>query len=295
MGESEGRSPSGKNVLTPILIAAHNPGPMTGRGNNTYLLVGSDRQAVLVDAGVGDPRHLAAIEAELARHSARLVRVLVTNGHADHASGASALRAAHTGVRLQKFRWPGLDGSGLITWEPLPDGEQIPVGDQLLSVVHTPGHSPDHVVFWDPASRTAFTGDLVVSGGSVMIHTSRGGHLGQYMASLERVMRLRPVRLLPGHGDFIDNPESVLLGYLDHRRMRERQVIEALAAGFGTVPAIADSIYDGLDPALMPAARENVQAHLEKLKDDGRAVEDNGTWTKSSTSSTSTATGTSTN
>jgi hypothetical protein len=77
--------------------------------------------------------------------------------------------------------------------------------------------------------------------------------------------------------------------------MRERQVIEALAAGLATVSAIADSIYDGLNPALMPAARENVQAHLEKLKDDGRAVEDNGTWTMSSTSSTSTATGTSTN
>ena len=99
----------------------------------------------------------------------------------------------------------------------------------------------------------------------------------------------------PAHGDAIDNPESVLQGYLDHRRMRERQVIEALAAGRATVQAIADSIYDGLNPALMPAARENVQAHLEKLKDDGRAFEDNGTWTMSSTSSTSTATGTSTN
>jgi glyoxylase-like metal-dependent hydrolase (beta-lactamase superfamily II) len=282
-------------VITPILLAANNPGPMTGGGNNTYLLIGSDRQAVLIDAGVGDPRHLSALEAELSRHSAQLARVLVTHGHADHASGAPALKAAHPGVRLQKILWPGMDGSAAISWEPLAHGEQIPVGDQILSLVHTPGHSPDHVVFWDPASRTAFTGDLVVSGSSVMIHTSRGGHLGQYMASLERVLRLDAVRLLPGHGDAIDNPESVLKGYLDHRRMRERQVIEALGAGHATVQAIADSIYDGLNPALMPAARENVQAHLEKLKDDGRAVEDNGTWTMSSTSSTSTATGTSTN
>ena len=281
--------------MTPICLAAHNPGPMTGSGNNTYLLIGSDRQAVLIDAGVGDPRHLSALEAELSRHSAPLVRVLVTHGHADHASGAPALQAAHPGVRLQKLLWPGMDGSAAISWEPLAPGEQIPVGDQVLSVVHTPGHSPDHVVFWDPASRTVFTGDLVVSGSSVMIHTSRGGHLGQYMASLERVLRLGAVRLLPGHGAAIDTPESVLQGYLDHRRMRERQVIEALAAGRTTVQAIADSIYDGLNPALMPAARENVQAHLEKLKDDGRASEDNGTWTMSSTSSTSTATGTSTN
>jgi glyoxylase-like metal-dependent hydrolase (beta-lactamase superfamily II) len=281
-------------VLTPILLAAHNPGPMTGGGNNTYLLIGSDRQAVLIDAGVGDPRHLAAIEAELSRHSARLGRVLVTHGHADHAGGAPDLRTAHPGIRLQKFKWPGMDGPD-IAWEPLAHGEPIWVGDEILTVVHTPGHSPDHVVFWDPVARTAFTGDLVVSGSSVMIHASQGGHLGQYMASLERVRRLGAVRLLPGHGDAIDDPESVIQGYLEHRLMRERQVIEALAAGRATVQAIADSIYDGLEPALMPAARENVQAHLEKLKADGRAVEDNGTWTMSSTSSTSTATDTSTN
>ena len=52
--------------------------------------------------------------------------------------------------------------------------------------------------------------------------------------------------------------------------MRERQVVAALAAGHRTVEAIAESIYDGLEPGLMPAARENVRAHLEKLAADGR-------------------------
>jgi glyoxylase-like metal-dependent hydrolase (beta-lactamase superfamily II) len=205
------------------------------------------------------------------------------------------VRAAHPGVRLQKFTWRGMDEPAEIIWEPLADGEQIPLGDQRLTVVHTPGHSPDHLVVWDEASRTAFTGDLVVKGSSVLIHVSRGGHLGQYMASLDRVLGLGAVRLLPAHGEAIDDAAAVLEEYLAHRRMRERQVIEALAAGRRTVEAIADSIYDGLNPALVPAARENVQAHLEKLKDDGRAVEDNGIWTTSSISSTSTATDTSTN
>ena len=282
-------------MVTPILLHAHNPGPLTGLGNNTYLLVGSDRQAVLIDAGIGDPRHLSALDAELRRHAARLARVVVTHGHADHSSGAPALRAAHPDVRLQKFKWPGMDEPAEVIWEPLADGDQIPLGDERLTVVYTPGHSPDHIAFWDQASRTAFTGDLVVKGGSVLIHVSRGGHLGQYMASLDRVLGLGAVRLLPAHGEAIDDAPVVLEEYLAHRRMRERQVIEALAAGRRTVEAIADSIYDGLNPALVPAARENVRAHLEKLNDDGRAVEDNGIWTTSSISSTSTATDTSTN
>ena len=268
---------------------------MTGRGNNTYLIAGSGGDAVLIDAGVGDPRHLADLQAELDRRSARLTRLLVTHGHADHASGAPAIAAAHPGVRVQKLPWRGVDDAAGVGWEALADGEEVRLGDEILRVVHTPGHSPDHLVFWDPVTRVAFTGDLVVRGGSVMIHASRGGKLGQYLSSLERVLQLGAARLLPAHGDPIDDPEAILQEYLAHRRMRERQVAEALAAGRRTVPAIADSIYHGLDPALLPAARENVQAHLEKLKDDGRAVEDNGTWTTSSTSSTSTATGTSTN
>ena len=56
-------------------------------------------------------------------------------------------------------------------------------------------------------------------------------------------------------------------------------MIAALAAGRDTVQAIAEYIYDGLEPALMPAARENVRAHLDKLKAEGAAFEQHGRWT----------------
>ena len=56
-------------------------------------------------------------------------------------------------------------------------------------------------------------------------------------------------------------------------------MVDALRAGHASVQAIAESIYDGLAPALMPAARENVRAHLEKLKAERRAAHDDGRWT----------------
>ena len=248
---------------------------MTGRGNNTYLIPNASSGAVLIDAGVGEPRHLADIDRELAAHRVRLDGVLVTHGHADHASGAPALALAHPHATFAKYPWPEEDARYQVAWRPLTDGDVI----ESLVALHTPGHSPDHLVFWHEPTRTAFTGDLVVAGSSVMIHASRGGNLADYLAALERLRALGPQTLFPGHGPRVDDPAALIDAYLEHRRMRERQVIAALQAGHATVQAIAESIYDGLAPALMPAARENVLAHLEKLKADGRAFDEAGRWT----------------
>src|SRR4029434_6162788 len=118
-------------------------------------------------------------------------------------------------------------------------------------------------------TRAAFVGDLVIQGGSVVIPWSRGGNLEDYLASLERLIALRPHALYPAHGPVIADPLPVLSGQVEHRRMRERQIIDAMRQGHSTMSAIIESIYDGLDPALMAAASENVRAHLEKLKADG--------------------------
>jgi glyoxylase-like metal-dependent hydrolase (beta-lactamase superfamily II) len=266
-------------MLSPIILEAHNPGPMTGTGNQTYLLAGSDGTAALIDAGVGHPEHLSALDRALAPTRSRLVTVLVTHGHPDHASGAPVLAAAHPAAVLAKYPLSDDEGPSTIAWRSLKDGESIAIGDETLTVVHTPGHSPDHVVFWHEQSRSVFAGDLVVPGRSVMIHASRGGNLVQYLASLEGVLALDPRQLFPAHGPSVDDPGALLRQYLEHRRMRERQVLKALAAGHATVETITNSIYDDLALPLVAAARETVRAHLEKLKAEGIAREQEGHWT----------------
>jgi len=277
MGRSVARYSVG-HVFRPIVLSAFNPSPMTGEGNNTYLVVERGGSAVLIDGGVGDPRHLAEIDRQLEEHHARLDDVLVTHGHPDHASGCAALAKRHPEARFRKRPWPGEDARYLVPWIALGDGDELRAGGQRLIVVATPGHSPDHVAFWHEESRDAFTGDLVVAGTTVVIAASRGGDLHQYLLSLERVRALAPRRLLPAHGPQISEPSAVLDSYVEHRRQRERQVIEAVGAGLQTVQTITDRIYRGLSMSLMPAARENVRAHLEKLRREGRAAVDQDRW-----------------
>lgn len=265
-------------MFTPILVHAHNPGPWTGDGNNTFLIVGRDGHATLIDAGQGHDAHLDDVSAHLRRHAARLQQVLVTHGHSDHASGAERVGQAHPEARFRKKAWPGEDHRFAVTWHDVADGEQVDIGGDALVALHTPGHAPDHVAFWHERSGTVFSGDLVMAKGSVMIHASRGGDLTQYLASLERVRALRPTRLLPAHGPAIDAPEHLLTRYIDHRLQREAQVLASVRAGRTTVQAVVESIYDGLDPALLPGAHETVRAHLEKLRRDGRAADTDGQW-----------------
>lgn len=238
------------------LIPAGNPGAFTGpTGNNTWLIDGAE--PLLVDAGVGHDAHLDALKAALAGRP--LAHVFVTHAHSDHASGIPRLRA----------EWPGLK---------VVEGAGGAAAIGRFTIVPTPGHSHDHACLWDPETRALFSGDLIISGGTVMIAASSGGSLREYLASLARVRALDAARVYPGHGAVIDAPAALIDHYIAHRLEREQQVVQALHGRPSTVDALVAIIYPYLDKALQGAARETLMAHLRKLEEESSAEERDGAW-----------------
>jgi glyoxylase-like metal-dependent hydrolase (beta-lactamase superfamily II) len=259
--------------LKVIPIHAANPGPFTGDGNWTYLIPG--RRPVLIDAGVGHQSHLDSL-AEVAPDGP--VEVVVTHAHSDHASGAPAIRARWPAATFAKFPWPDRDSRYDVGWRALADGDRLATEEGELELMHTPGHSPDHLSLWHADSGTVFVGDLLIAGNTVFIPASSGGNLATYLQSLERLAALQPRRALPAHGPAIEDPASLIAHYLHHRQQREEQVLSALATGAGTVEAITGRIYAGHASAVLQMARESVLAHLHKLEHEGRVHRDGDAW-----------------
>lgn len=228
---------------------------------NTWLIDGAE--PALIDAGLRVPDEIDDLARRLDGRA--LTRLLITHSHPDHVSAVEAVRARWPDVIACK--WTVAETPG---WQRLTDGEAIPAGDRPVIVLHTPGHAPDHVCFWDRSSHSLYTGDMLIKGTTVMVPAGRGGHLRSYLASLERLAALNPERAFPGHGPVIDDPRALIDEYLDHRRMREEQVLLCLAEGLQTPEQIVARVYPDLGAELRLAARLTVEAHLEKLREDGR-------------------------
>ena len=159
-----------------------------------------------------------------------------------------------------------------LPWTPLSDRSIEPVGDASLVAIHTPGHAPDHLCFFDPHSGVLFGGDLVVKGSTVAILASAGGSVAQYLASLRLVLELAPRRILPSHGEPVEEPAPLLRAYIAHREARERQIFDLVSHRDAPLELIVERLYSGLAPGLGKAASESVLAHLQKLRDEQRVI-----------------------
>ncbi len=93
--------------------------------------------------------------------------------------------------------------------------------------------------------------------------------MSAYMTSLELLLGSGIATIHPGHGPDIEEPDALISEYLEHRRARERQILDVVRSGARSVGAVVESVYSDVSPELHPAAAVSVSAHLEKLASDG--------------------------
>jgi glyoxylase-like metal-dependent hydrolase (beta-lactamase superfamily II) len=231
------RSPDGV-----VRVRAGNTSPYTLDGTNTYVVDGW-----VVDPGPADDAHLERV---LEAAGGAVAGIVLTHDHPDHSEGAPAL-AGSAGVAVAR-----------------PSGGER-VGP--FQVVATPGHAPEHVSLL--RGRVLFAGDTVLGAGSVFVAPG-GGAMAAYLDSLRRLRELDLEVIAPGHGPFVWEPYAKLDEYVEHRLDRERKVIAALDAGARTRDELIDAAWSEIPfnrvPPLRIAAGVTLDAHLEKLRDEGR-------------------------
>ena len=152
---------------------------------------------------------------------------------------------------------------------PLQPEAELEIDGVKLVVKPTPGHIQAHLCLWLPELRLLIAGDLVAGQGTILI-IPPDGDMAAYLASLAAMKALNPAAILPGHGPVIKDAPALLQAYIDHRLQREQQVLACLEQGYTTARQIAEKIYADRPEALGIATMQ-VEAHLEKLRQEGRA------------------------
>jgi glyoxylase-like metal-dependent hydrolase (beta-lactamase superfamily II) len=248
-------------------VLASNPSPLTLEGTNTFVVAEPGASTVMViDPGPADEGHALAVVRACGGRGVELV--LLTHTHVDHAEGARAF-AGRVGAPLAALA-PGWASPGA---PDLTTGDPVAAAGLELRPLPTPGHAADHCCFELAAEGSVFTGDHVLGRGTTVVEWP-GGDMGDYLASLELLLDLRPERLYPGHGPLVTDAVARVEGYRAHRLEREAQVLAALADGDRTPGEVVARVYAAVDPALHSAAELSVRAHLAKLLREGRVTTD---------------------
>ena len=177
-------------------------------------LIGCEESGMgaLIDPGGEAPRLLQAAEEE----EVEIEKILLTHGHLDHVGAARQIarqldipilgphRADAFWLQMlpsqaQMFSFPDLEAFEPDRW--LEEGDRIKVGETTLEVLHCPGHTPGHVVFYSAAERLAFVGDVLFQGSVGRSDFPQGDHAALIASIKNKLLPLGDeVTFVPGHG-----------------------------------------------------------------------------------------------
>lgn len=262
--------------LSPLIrrVICENPGPFTFTGSGTYIVGGGEGSVAVIDPGPDHPPHIDALVAAIG--SQPVSHVLITHTHKDHCGGARAFAERVSALIFGAGPHPSVEtGHGAPAPEEgadlsfrsdivLNEGEMLSGEGWTIETIATPGHLSNHLCFALREEKALFTGDHIM-GWSTTVVAPPEGDMGDYLASLEKLLARYDARYFPTHGAPIDRPRPFVRAIKTHRLMRDGQILEQLRQGRTGVREIVAAVYADIDKRLHGAAALNVLAHLIRL------------------------------
>ena len=244
--------------------------PMHPDFTSIYLVGPEGRQSLTIDSGEAIERYqwflkgyLAAVEQE------EIGIAAITHHHSDHSGNLKWAKASlGADVAIPKGGRRLLTGRIPREVDQLEDGQTLKLGKGVnVEVLATPGHSVDSLCYYLEDEGVLFTGDTLLGSSTTTVSDLRA-----YRRSLERLLKLPNLRVIcPGHGKIVRDPRKRLKAYVEHRNMRERQVLDALKGNVQLSSwEIMLKLYPDIDPRLRRAAEGNVKSHLDQLAQEGQ-------------------------
>ncbi len=261
-------------LISPSVRAAMVPdeNPMHPDFTSIYLVGPPGEQSLTIDSGEAIGRYQWFLRGYLAATERTEIGVAaITHHHQDHSGNlkwAKEFLGAEVSIPQGSRRL--LTGRIPRQVNTLSDGEIIDLGAGVrVRVLATPGHSVDSLCFYLEEEGVLFTGDTLLGSSTTTVWD-----LAQYRQSLQRLLELPKLEVIcPGHGKIVHDPRERLQSYVDHRDMRERQILGLLNDGKPLSSwEIMLRLYPDIDTRLRRAADNNVRSHLKQAADEGRIV-----------------------
>jgi ribonuclease/clavin/mitogillin len=199
--------------------------------------------------------------------------IVLTHHHVDHVGGVEVL-SRELGLPV----WAHAETASRVETpvaRMLSDGDVIDLAGPDPArwlILHTPGHAPGHLCFYEVREGALVVGDMVASVGTILIAPG-DGDMKVYLEQLGRLAALDARLALPAHGEPIEQPTALFRHYVAHRLMRENKVLAAVAQG-GVDGSCLDELlsraYYDVPETTWPIAALSLQTHLAKLAEEGR-------------------------